>query len=116
MSKKNRLSRRKDNHEEAVRRETELKAKQEKKRLRRAANPPKKRKIPKNLVRGASRHPEKYEEAKAIMRERKARDAPKKMDLGDGPTGTARRAADTKSRAKDARRSVVDQRRKMDTE
>ena len=50
------------------------------------------------------------------MRERKARDAPKKMDLGDGPTGTARRAADTKSRAKDARRSVVDQRRKMDTE
>ena len=48
-------------------------------------------------------------------RELEARKAPKKMDLGDGPTGTAARATDQQVRAKAARQSKFDKGRAMDT-
>mmetsp|Transcript_65 Transcript_65/g.217 ORF Transcript_65/g.217 Transcript_65/m.217 type:complete len:115 (+) Transcript_65:285-629(+) len=113
MSKKNRLSARKETHKKDIEREKAMKAKQEAKAAKRAAAPPKPaRKLPKNLVRGASRNPELFQEAKRIVRAKKkaARAAPKKMDLD---STTRRREAATSSR-KDARRALVDKRRAME--
>ena len=83
MSKKNTLAARREAHERLLERERQQKAKKEAKRLKFQARAPKKRSIPKGLVRGSSRNPEQYEEARRIVKLRKkaARTAPKKMDL-----------------------------------
>lgn len=136
MSKKNRLGLRKEKHAQLLERERKEKEKREKKKAKKEGKEPKKRapasrlaapprrcvvvrrrKIPKGLVRGASRNPEKIAEARLIMKARakEARKAPKKMDLGDGPTGTARRRTEQKKSSKAARQALVDERRQMDT-
>ena len=114
MSKKNRLAARREAHERLLERERQQKAKKEAKRLKFQARAPKKRSIPKGLVRGSSRNPEQYEEARRIVKLRKkaARTAPKKMDLEKSGT-EKRRAAATEGR-KSARQKVIDKRRSME--
>ena len=117
MTRKNRLQARKDKHEELLKREAATKARLEKKKAKKEGKPAKKRKIPKGLVRGASRDPAKYEEAVLVVKARRkaARTAPKKMDLGAGPTGTEKRLGEQKARGKEARAALVAGRRQMDT-
>mmetsp|Transcript_11849 Transcript_11849/g.31100 ORF Transcript_11849/g.31100 Transcript_11849/m.31100 type:complete len:117 (-) Transcript_11849:12-362(-) len=112
MSKKNALAARREAHERLLERERQQKAKKEAKRLKFQARAPKKRSIPKGLVRGSSRNPEQYEEARRIVKLRKkaARTAPKKMDLEKSGT-EKRRAAATEGR-KSARQKVIDKRRR----
>ena len=116
MSKKNKLAARREAHERLLERERQQKAKKEAKRLKFQARAPKKRSIPKGLVRGSSRNPEQYEEARRIVKLRKkaARTAPKKMDLEKSGT-EKRRAAATEGR-KSARQKIIDKRRSMECE
>lgn len=116
MSKKNCVKARKEAHARLVEREKEQKAKKEKKRMKFAAQPPKVRAIPKGLVRGSTRRPEQYEEARLIMKMRKktARTAPKKMELE--ATGTSKRRAAATAGRKSARQEVIDKRRSMEVD
>ena len=114
MAKKNKVAARREAHERLLERERQQKAKKEAKRLKFQARAPKKRSIPKGLVRGSSRNPEQYEEARRIVKLRKkaARTAPKKMDLEKSGT-EKRRAAATEGR-KSARQKVIDKRQSME--
>ena len=116
MSKKNYVNARKEAHARLVEREKAQKAKQEKKWMKFAAQPPKVRAIPKGLVRGSTRNPEQYEEARRIMKLRKktARSAPKKIELE--ASGTSKRRAAATSGRKSARQEVIGKRRSMEVD
>lgn len=92
-----------------LKREAELKAKKKKKKPIE-----KKRKIPKNLVRGASKDPGIYAQALEIVRKRekkkKSRKPPKAIETKFDSTQV--RATQSRSRAKAARQALVDKKRK----
>lgn len=113
MTKKNSLKKQKDQHALLLQRERELKEKAAKKLAGRKRSQQKKRKIPKNLVRGASKDPTIYTAAIEKMRaktKKKKRAAPKAamhMEID----GTRQRSAQTQHRAKEARRMLIERRR-----
>lgn len=104
-----------------LKREADIKAKTAKKLARKQHKivmlKKPKRKIPKNLVRGASKDPSIFQAALEIMRQRKKerkaqRKGPKHMEID----GTKQRAEASRSRAKLARKVLVDKRRAMEVD
>uniref|UniRef100_A0A6S8EX94 Uncharacterized protein n=1 Tax=Aureoumbra lagunensis TaxID=44058 RepID=A0A6S8EX94_9STRA len=117
MTKKNSLKRSKEQHGIILKREAVLKAKQAKKKKKLERKLVKKRKIPKNLVRGASKEPGKFEVALETVRERKRaerkRRGPKKMEIDLPEAGRRRRVEVQKTIGKAKRASLIEARRNL---
>ena len=119
MTRKNSLSKQKADYMSVLKREVAIKAKQVHKKKTLKKRP---RLIPKNLVRGASREPGRYEEALRLVKlkakeeklKNKKRTAPKAMDI-DGSAATRQRAEEQRKRGKQARADLINSRRAMDT-
>ena len=115
------MSKQKADYMSVLKREVAIKAKQVHKKKTLKKRP---RLIPKNLVRGASREPGRYEEALRLVKlkakeeklKNKKRTAPKAMDIDiDGSAATRRRAEDQRRRGTQARADLINSRRAMDT-